>query len=415
MSKFKGSNIVLVKQHNRTLIMNHIIQEDAISRADLSRITGLSKGGITQIINDLLKLELITETRSPKGNPGRIPHLLELNTEKCFTIAVDLTRNNCVVSLVDLKGKIRKKVKYGFTLADTPYSILNAVCISICEIVDSMKTKTILGIGLVSPGPVNKEKGVIQNPHNFPGWSNIPIRDIIHKKIGIHVFLENVANAYGIAEKYYGQGRKYRNFISIIVDEGIGSAIVIDRQVFRGNRGYSNEFGHISIDREGFKCTCGNIGCVEMYAALPKIIKQLENALDIGARSVFFEEIRKSRHITWDDILEGLRRNDDLSIKLLQKEGELIGNALVSAINLLEPQAVFLGSQIARAGDFILEPLIAYVKDKIVTRSFEIPHISVSEIEDASLSGGAAMVLEHFINGDLGEYERVLSEVRQDN
>ena len=105
MSKFKGSNIVLVKQHNRTLIMNHIIQEDAISRADLSRITGLSKGGITQIINDLLKLELITETRSPKGNPGRIPHLLELNTEKCFAIAVDLTRNNCVVSLVDLEIK----------------------------------------------------------------------------------------------------------------------------------------------------------------------------------------------------------------------------------------------------------------------------------------------------------------------
>jgi N-acetylglucosamine repressor len=338
-----------------------------------------------------------------------------LNTDKCFWLSVDLTRKNSVISLVDLKGKIHKKEKYDFTLTDAPYSILDAICVIILEILDTLKSKTILGIGLVSPGPVNKERGVIQNPHNFPGWSNIPIRDFIQNKIGVPVFIENVANAYGIAEKYYGQGRKYRNFITIIVDEGIGSAIIIDRQVFRGNRGYSNEFGHISIDREGFKCTCGNIGCVEMYASLPQIIKQLENALDIGARSSLFEEIRKTRHVTWDDILEGLRRNDDLSIKLLQKEGEFLGSALVSAINLLEPQAVFLGSQIAKAGNFILEPLIAYVKDKIVTRNFEIPLISVSEIEDASLSGGAAIVLEHFISGDMGDYERILSLDREGN
>ncbi len=414
MRKPQGSNIVLVKQHNRTLIMNRIVQEGAISRAGLSRMTGLSKGGITQIINELLKLGLITETRSPMGNPGRIPYLLELNSEECYTIAVDLSRHYCIVSSVDLKGNIRKKMKYDFTLADTPYSILNTICVFIQEILESMKMKKVIGIGVVSPGPVNNERGVIQNPHNFPGWSNIPIIDIIYDKIGVHVILENVANAYGIAEKYYGEGGKYRNFITIIVDEGIGSAIIIEHKLFRGSSGYSNEFGHISIDREGIKCTCGNIGCVEMYAALPKIIAQLENSLDIGARSSFFEGIRRKRHITWDDILEGLRREDELSIKLLQKEAELIGSALVSAINLLEPQAVFLSSKIAKAGDYILEPLIEYVKDKTLTRSFEIPDILISKIEDASLAGGAALVLEHFISGELGEYEKVLAEVHPD-
>jgi predicted NBD/HSP70 family sugar kinase len=408
MSKSQGSNIVQVKQHNRVLIMNRIVRERAISRVDLSRSTGLSKGGITQIITELLKLGLITETRSPMGNPGRVPYLLELSTQECFLIAVDLRRNDGIVSLVDLQGGILLKKKYSFTLADTPFTILHRICVFITEILESQKTKRIIGIGVVSPGPVNMEKGVVQNPHNFPGWSDIPIRDIITEKSGVHVVLENVANAFGIAEKYYGKGRKYRNFITVVVDDGIGSAIIIDNKLFRGSRGYCNEFGHISIDRDGFTCTCGNIGCVEMYAALPRIIAQLENSLDIGADSSFFKEIRMTRHISWDDILEGLRHDDMLAIRLLQKEAELIGSALVSAINLLEPEAVILSSKIAQAKDAILNPLISYVNDRIVTRSFECPDIMVSEIEDASLAGGAAIVFEHFINGDFGDYEKVL-------
>ncbi len=408
MSKSRGDNIVLVKQHNRTLILNHIIQQKAISRVDLSRSTGLSKGGITQIINELLNLGLITETRSPMGNPGRVPYLLELSTRECFLIAVDLGRNEGVVSLVDLRGSIRLRRKYAFTLADTPLTILDRICAFITEILESQKSKRIIGIGVVSPGPVNREKGVVQGPHNFPGWSDVPIRDIINKNTGVHVVLENVSNAFGIAEKYYGKGGKYRNFITVNVDEGIGSAIVIDNKLFLGSSGYCSEFGHISIERDGLRCTCGNIGCVEMYAALPKMIAQLEQSLDIGARSAFFEDIRKTRHLTWDDILEGLRQSDALAIRLLQKEAELIGSALVSAINLLEPEAVILSSRIALAKNSILDPLISYVKDKTLTRSFETPDIMVSEIEDASLAGGAAMVLEHFINGDFGEYEKVL-------
>jgi glucokinase len=252
------------------------------------------------------------------------------------------------------------------------------------------------------------ERGVVQSPHNFPGWSDVPIRDMVTEKTGTHVILENVANAFGIAEKYYGKGRRYRNFITVVIDDGIGSAIIIDNKLFRGSSGYCNEFGHISIERDGPRCTCGNIGCVEMYAALPKIIAQLENSLDIGAGSPFFEEIRKTRHISWDDVLEGLRKADMLAIRLLQKEAELIGSALVSAINLLEPEAVILSSKIAEARDSILQPLITYVKSRIVTRSFECPEIMYSEIEDASLAGGAAIVFERFINGDFGEYEKVL-------
>jgi predicted NBD/HSP70 family sugar kinase len=408
MSKSYGSSIVQVKQHNRALIMNRIVQERAISRIDLSRSTGLSKGGISLIINELLKLGLITETRSPLGNPGRVPFLLALSTQECFLIAVDLRRNDGIVSLVDLQGTIRLKKKYSFNLADTPTTILNRICVLIREVLESEKGRRVIGIGVVSPGPVNIEKGVVRNPHNFPGWSDVPIRDTIAERTGVNVVLENVASAYGIAEKYYGKGRKYRNFIAVVVDDGIGSAVIVDNKLYRGSRGYCSEFGHISIERDGLRCTCGNVGCVEMYAALPKMVSQLEHSMDIGAASPFFEGIRMTRHICWDDILEGLRQNDMLAMRLLQKEAELIGSALVSAINLLEPEAVILTSQIAQAKDSILCPLIDYVKDKIVTRRFECPDIVVSEIEDASLAGGAAIVFEHFVNGDFGEYEKVL-------
>ena len=270
MGKARGSNIVQVKQHNRALIMNRIVQERAISRVDLSRSTGLSKGGISQIINELLQLGLITEKPSPMGNPGRVPYLLELSTEQCFLVAVDLRRSDSTVSLVDLQGHVRTKKQYHLTLADTPLTILSRVCTLIRDVSEPARLKHIIGVGVVSPGPVNIEKGIVRNPHNFPGWSNVPIRDYIRENIGTHVVLENVANAFGVAEKYYGKGRKHRNFMTIVVDEGIGSAIIVDKKLFRGSSGYCGEFGHISIDREGPVCTCGNIGCVETYAALPE-------------------------------------------------------------------------------------------------------------------------------------------------
>ena len=123
----KGTNAPLIKKYNRALIMAHIFETGTISRTELSKATGLSKGGLTPIINDLLDLHLIKEMISSQGKPGRKPLNLEINPDSCSMIAMDWTRNNFGVALVNPCGEILDKKLYTITYADTPYTIIKKI------------------------------------------------------------------------------------------------------------------------------------------------------------------------------------------------------------------------------------------------------------------------------------------------
>ena len=408
MSVVKGSNASAVKQHNRSLILNLIAGSDAVSRAELSRATGLSKGGITPIINELLDLALILESRPASNRSGRNPILLTINPGTCAMAAIDWRRTGIQVALTDSVGTVTAKEQYTFTPADTPSSIAETAIELLRPLVDASPSK-VIGIGVVTPGPIDRSTGCVRNPPNFHGWQNIPVRDTFHAEFGIPVLLENNANAYGVAEKNFGRGKDYNTFMSINVDDGIGSAIILNKQLYLGMRGLGNEFGHVSVDMNGAPCHCGSTGCVEMYASLPRLLAQLETSLDLGAESSFYAARTNGRSIEWSDVLAGLEAADSLSVRLMHKEAEYLGCALVAAINLIEPEAVILGSQIADAGAHIVGPLEAYIRQKAFSRELQVPDIFTSDMVDASLSGGAAMVFEHFVDGDLGTYETVLA------
>lgn len=346
------------------------------------------------------------ETGIAESKGGKKPILLKINPGGCFSIAVDWTRNDCSVARVNMAGEIAQLKTMVLTDADTPATILGFMQRTIRPLLEN-RTR-ITGICIVAPGPLDRNAGVILNPPNFHGWSNMDIADQLRRDTGRPVFLENVANARGIAEKNMGLGEKYRNFIHIAVDEGIGASIIINNRLHLGTDGFGSELGHISIDRDGPVCGCGNVGCVELFASLPALLDRLAAVLDLGAASPFFKAGPAGRRPGWEDVLAGLEAGDTLCRNLMKKEAEFLGNAVITAINLFEPQAIILGSRIAEAGLHLTEPLTEFIRDKLFTRSFHKVPVLVSGIRNASLSGGGFLVLDHFINGDLGTYEAVL-------
>jgi predicted NBD/HSP70 family sugar kinase len=271
--------------------------------------------------------------------------------------------------------------------------------------------KKVVGIGVVAPGPLDDRKGVILSPQNFYGWSNIPIGDILKESVHLPVFLDNNANAYALAEKNYGKGRNYHSFLHMVIDEGIGTGIIVNDKIYKGKGGFGSETGHISIQMDGPKCECGSNGCLEVYATIPRIMDALNTSAELGVPSEFLSGIIKNRPLEWEDIIEGLNRKDAVCINILKKEASYLGCALVNLINVLEPEAVILGSKIAQAGSFITVPLREYVEERTVTREFQKPDIFVSNLAKASLLGGATIVLNHFIEGTMGEYEEILKSV----
>lgn len=401
-----GNNSAFLKQHNRTIILDTIARNMRIPRADIARITGLSKGGITPIISELLELGLIIETGTAESRGGKRPILLTLNPSGCFSIVADWTRNDCSVATVNMLGGIGAVKKIDVTAADSPATIINFIKNAVRSLTKGKRRLT--GMCIVAPGPVDRTQGVILNPPNFHGWSDIEVVSRLKRSFDFPVFLENNANAHGMAEKYIGKGRDYRDFIHIIVDEGIGASIFMDGRLHLGGDGFGSELGHVSIDFNGPLCGCGNTGCLELYASLPAIMRTLNEVIEIGAASPFFESVFPKRRLQWNDFIDGMAAGDPICLNLMRKEAEYLGCAVVTAVNLFEPEAIVIGSKIAVAGDYLLKPLTEYIGGKLFTRGFRTVAVHMSSVKNASLSGGGFLMSDRFINGELGSYETVL-------
>lgn len=405
----KGSNAYSIKQNNRALILNIIKHNDRVSRVDLSKLTGLSKGGITPIINELINLRLIRESGISDTKSGRKPITLEINPSGCHAVAVDFSRKRFSVSLINLKGEISDIRIYDYLASDNLDNILKQLKFSVMNLIKGNTGKRIIGIGIAAPGPLDYIHGIILSPPNFFGWSNIPIKSIMEEWFGIPTFLDNNANAHGLSEKYYGAGRAYHNFIHVVVDEGIGASIILNDKIYRGRGGLGSEIGHMLINIEGPRCECGNNGCLEMYADIPVLLKDINTALNLGASSDYLESIKLTRSLQWEDIVYGLSIKDPLCLNIMQREAKYLGSALISLINILEPEAIILGGAITKAGCNILVPVKNFIKERTMTRNTQIPDILLSDLSQASLIGGATIVFEQFISGKMGEYENVLN------
>lgn len=405
----KGINLNSLKIHNRSLLLNLIRKHRGISRIELARMSGLTKGGITPIISDFLKMDLIRECGTYTTSSGRRPIGLEIVPERLSVIALDFKRLNYYLSLINFAGDIVYFEEYTYQFNDTFKSILDKILNSIEYILTEKDKKNIIGIGITAPGPLDFKKGIILCPPNFLETKNVPIKNIVEERFGIPAYLDNNANAYAIAEKYYGSAKEYSSFIYLSVDEGVGAGIMLKDELYRGRGGFGSELGHTTINMNGPQCSCGNYGCVEVYASVPSLLKQLEGIVkQKNTYSPYIEEIMRKRSLKWDDFLTGLNIKDTACIEILQREARYLSNIVVTASNLLEPQAIIIGSQLAECGELIIKPLKNIVYKQTATRDIHLPAIHVATTDYGALIGGATMVINHFIDGNLGKYEEII-------
>ncbi|TYP48721.1 ROK family transcriptional regulator [Thermosediminibacter litoriperuensis] len=405
----KGRNASSLKVYNRALLLNIIRKNRGISRIELAKMTGLTKGGITPIISDLLRLKIIRECGTFNTPSGRRPVGLEINPHRFSVIALDFKRVKYTLGLVNFGGEIEYVEEYQYRDVDTFENIFEQMFSSIYDLLIKNEGKKIIGIGVTAPGPLDYKNGVIVCPPNFFGMENIPIKRIFQEKFNLPVYLDNNANAFALAEKHYGSAKDYRDFIYLAVDEGIGAGVVINETIYRGRGGFGSEIGHTTIDINGPRCSCGNYGCVELYASVPNLVKRIDSAVASGrSNSAFLSRIRAKRPLEWNDVLKGLNLGDPVCREHMEKEAEYLGAIIVTAVNLLEPQAVIIGSKLSACGEHILNPLKKYVYARSVTRNIHKPDLYASNMSYGALVGGATMVINHFVDGDLGEYEEIL-------
>ncbi len=347
----KAQNQSEAKFHNRNLILELLIRKSPISRIELSKITGLSKMTVTNIIYEMCEEEIIEEAGSEDTALGRKPIALKVKEKSRLFAGIYISREYLYVVVGDLCGEIIYKEK-----TKTP-SNEDKFISEIYRLLDKVITERIQIIGVSSVGPIDYKEGIILNPPNFHGIKNIHIVNLLEKRYDRKVVLDRDTNASALAEWLYGKARTVSDYLYVGVTNGIGAAIVSEDRIYRGESGFGGEIGHVTIDINGKKCSCGNIGCLELYAS----------------------------------IKEGKKFD-------LQKSCRYLASGLVTLINLFDPSVIYLGHEIARKGDEAAKILEGEIAKRYISREKKQVSVEISEFgEFAPVYGSVAVAVCEYI------------------
>lgn len=362
MQSAKGSNINDIKQHNRILVMKHIATRPSISRTELSDATGLSKMAVGNMVNDLMELDLVEESKLPlEGNSyGRPPGMLRISNHSPLICGMLIKRGVLQVVLADLSGSIVTRTELRYDEALKREGIIEWLATA-CQHLREGQMRSVIAVGISSIGPVDVTRGVILNPPFFHGIANVEIVQQIQEATGLPTYLINDANAGALAEKVYGGAKTEKNFSYLHIMNGIGLGCVLDDKVYNGDLGQSGEIGHTSINFMGPKCECGNVGCLELYANEENLLiraRELETLLGTKIH------VSPGEELNWRTIIDQANCGNQAALLALDQFCTYVAHAMTNIINLLDFSSIIVGYDSSTQGN-ALERLMA---DKLQRR-----------------------------------------------
>lgn len=389
-----------------------------ISRSDIAEELGLTRAGVTIIVNDLLESGIILETNSRSTPSGRPPVVLELNPEYGLVAAIDMGASHLSVAVGDFSARIIQETELPFRIANGPEKCLEEVNKALEEIVKQcgITIKDLSAVGVSVPGPVVTDAGMVMSPPIMPGWDRFPIRDTLEKYWKISVTINNDADLGALGEWAYGAGRGEKNLAFIKVGSGIGAGLIIDKQIYVGSTGSAGEIGHLTIDKNGPLCTCGNYGCLEAFASGSAIEIQAQKLVESGKRTL----LTKSEHnkLNVSDVADAARRGDLAAQEIIKRSGTFIGIAIANLINMINPGIVIIGGGVAQVGDLLTGPIRQEVRERSLPASEHAVRITTAMLgRRSSLIGALVQAINIAIHDAIERKTRysksVMMEVEQ--
>lgn len=360
-----GTNAAVMRKRNEKMILS-LINSRPISRAEIANITGLTRAAVTIIITELIEKGFILEEQTMQATVGRQPVLLSFNGKNLYTIGINIQRNAFFVGITNLNGEVIVEERFPIVPPEQFFECIRKI-IEKQMAAAGIERKKIYGVGVATPGPIDVKERKILNPPNFDAWHGVSVAEELQKCLEYEVYCENVSSANALAEMYFGAAKGSDNFMTLLVDEGIGSGIVLKRRLFEG----INELGHTSICYDGILCECGNKGCLEKYASMPAILA------GTGYKS-------------WKEAV------DAEDIGLIEKEAEYLSTAIVNANNLFSLDLLILCGELCYSS----EKLKTLICDKVSRSKLHNKklRIKAGKIHSKSLIASAVVIHEFFSN-----------------
>ena len=369
-----------IKKINRSIILSKIFEHEMISRADLSKITGLNKATISVQVADLLDEDLIIETKLEHNVVGRRPIMLSINKSAGYVLGIDLDYKNIQYMIADLSGK-----PVHYESVDIETDQYEEIVILLTEQIKKYKKQFAKSrYGLVSVmigvhGTVNKDDESIFFIPTYQ-WQSKTLREDLTKELDIDISIQNNANLSAYAERVY-KHHDSNHLLSIMLSSGIGVGIMIDGKLHKGYNGYAGEMGHMIISQNGKLCRCGNSGCWEQYSSETSLMAQFKEKLNVPV-------------VTYDDIEKLIAENDPTTIALIEQYICDLSTGLNNIINMYNPETLVLTSEILKMYPNAIEKIKSNFKSTVS----KYGSLDISELGNKSCSIGAcAFAIQRFL------------------
>lgn len=393
-------NKSVINTLNKQNVINIIRSNGPIFKAEISRITGLSIPTIMKMTDDFIKKGLIREIGKGESSGGKPPQLLEFVHDSSYIIGVDIGTTNIITVMMDLSAGIICKHEIPTGVKDPPEDIIKRVIDSIDIVIINSKidNRKILGIGIGMPGLLDVEAGRVVFSPDFK-WENVDVVGPLKKKFKATIIMDNVTRAMAMGEKLFGLGKGIDNFMCINLGYGIGSATIINGELYSGSSGSSGEFGHMTLEKNGPLCDCGNYGCLEALASANAISNKAKFFLERGEKSLILELAGGNPEaIEAKTVFDAAKQGDALALEIVNEAVEFIGIAIASIINFMDPELIILEGGVSRAGDILTEGVHKVVGRRQMKYAGKHTRIAISELgANAAAIGAASFLLKRLI------------------
>jgi len=389
--RFKKATRQHTRDHNIRLVLQTIYDSGEISRADLARLTHLTRTTVSDVVSGLIEQGLIEEVGQGPSGVGRTPTLLSVVEHSRYIVAIDVTATELQGAVVNLRGGIEHQARLSLAGPEG-----NTVLVQLYGFIDRLvdaADSSLLGIGLSTPGLIDTVNGVVRQAVAF-GWQNLPLRSLLQTRYHLPVYVANDSHTVALAEYMFGHSQHAANLVAIKVDYGIGAGIVLHGQLFTGDMYGAGELGHMVIEENGLPCKCGNSGCLETLASIPAIVHRAQLLVERDPDALIHRFAAEPAAITFDTVLQSFLAGDQAVQQMIAVIGRYLGIGVANVVTILGVRRVVITGRVAPFGQVLRDAIWREVNRRLLPTLAQATEIEiVAQGPDTILLGAAALLL----------------------
>jgi predicted NBD/HSP70 family sugar kinase len=367
------------KFHNTTMILKLIYSTPGLSRAEIARLTKLTRATVSELVGEMLENGLVEESGVGESIGGKPPTLLEFRPQSRYVLCLDMSSILFRAALIDLNGKIIDQDYFSLEQPSRP-APLDAI-FALINRLGARANRPLLGIGVGSPGIVDMENGVIYGAVHLK-LESMALKQVLEERYHLPVYIANDSQLAALAEYSFGEKKIKDNAVVIKIGEGIGSGIVLDGQIYHGETFGAGEIGHIALIPDGELCSCGNRGCLDTLVTEKALV------------SKFQAQHPEHPGASLDDLAAALQAGDAFTCSLVQEAGSRLGSAIGFMTGILNIKSILISGKVVALGEPFLKAIVTALPKSVLPSLARHVQVQYSDLgDDNVILGAAALVL----------------------